>query len=284
MHISPTLVEFPQGITESTSTVLKSWHDSSLGKYLFITDVSPFHPSDHVWPDQPADYGQVVSSGNTYQISNSLTGAFSPEQEFFLDSDIPVKRGEEGWSFVVVHVCENKVDCHSSVRLIVNNDRRLKLSKAHSSCHLAALALNKALHSFWSKETRTDSLGNFDFDSLAIQKSHVGLQESVDIYRLGKSLRKKGLSAVDVESNLASIEDTCNSIVNEWVSTDCPIEIICPDKHLDSKRLWQCALPNGVASIPCGGTHVNNTLQLLGLRVNLSFENQALTMTTSVVD
>ena len=56
-----------------------------------------------------------------------------------------------------------------------------------------SLALNKALEGFWDKEiANKDCFGRPNFDALTIETSRIGRGKSVDVYRIGKSIRKKG--------------------------------------------------------------------------------------------
>ena len=78
------------------------------------------------------------------------------------------------------------------VELVVDADYRTRLSVGHTACHLASLALNRAVADRWKKEVRADGLGAPDFDGTAIDVSLIVENGSVDTYRLGKSLRKRG--------------------------------------------------------------------------------------------
>ena len=70
---------------------------------LLVTDLTPFHPQSHLWPDQPGDVGTVRWNGGDAAVGPCRMGVISPEGRLFVDQDIPVKRGAEGWTFVVVH-------------------------------------------------------------------------------------------------------------------------------------------------------------------------------------
>lgn len=70
---------------------------------LLVTDLTPFHPQSHLWPDQPGDVGTVRWEGGEAAVGPCRMGAISPEGELFVDTEIPVKRGADGWAFVVVH-------------------------------------------------------------------------------------------------------------------------------------------------------------------------------------
>lgn len=70
---------------------------------LLVTDLTPFHPQSHLWPDQPGDVGTVHWEGGDTTVGPCRMGTISPDGELFVDQAIPVKRGAEGWRFVVVH-------------------------------------------------------------------------------------------------------------------------------------------------------------------------------------
>lgn len=173
---------------------------------LLVTDLTPFHPQSHLWPDQPGDVGTVRWEGGEAAVGPCRMGAISPEGELFVDTEIPVKRGADGWAFVVVHPLagSHHLVIGSPVELKVDAEARHALSLGHSACHLVALALNRALTPYWRKETsELDALGQPDFDRLAIQHSRVEPRRSKEQYRIGKSLRKKGINS---EALLADLD------------------------------------------------------------------------------
>jgi alanyl-tRNA synthetase len=49
-----TRVSFPAGDMAGRGTVLGT-DVLADGRQAFVVDVTPFHPLDHTWPDQPAD-------------------------------------------------------------------------------------------------------------------------------------------------------------------------------------------------------------------------------------
>ncbi|MDA0638089.1 hypothetical protein OUY22_32165 [Nonomuraea sp. MCN248] len=66
------------------------------------------------------------------------------------------------------------------------------------------------------------------------------------------------------------------------MSADVPVRVDVPGPGLTARRTWRCALPEGEASIPCGGTHVRRTGELGGITVTLEAGEQSLTMRTTV--
>ncbi|RCG32258.1 metal-dependent hydrolase [Sphaerisporangium album] len=266
-----TQVTYPRGDVHGksrvvTSTPLENGHG-------VVTEETPFHPLDHTWPDQPADRGTV----NGLPVLDCVTGA-SDGTRLYLGTDIPARRGAEGWDWLVVHVLEEPVD--GEAELIVDAAYRRALSAGHTACHLTALALNEALAGRWRKETVPDSLGHPDFDQAAIFSSRVSEYGSTDVYRLGKSLRRKGFDAegLDLTELTRRIEDR----LAEWIAADAPVMVEDPSGALSGRRTWRCSLPEGQAHIPCGGTHVTRTSELGAVGVSLSFDGAELTMRSLV--
>jgi alanyl-tRNA synthetase len=141
------------------------------------------------------------------------------------------------------------------VLLGVDESYRELISASHSRCHLVSLALNAALARAWRKEPPArDSLGNPDFDKLAIVSSTIREHGSEDIYRVGKSLRKTGFSA-DVLDDVQALAHEVSAIAGRWLQSEPEIEVTPGRCRLEERRTWSCALPEGVASFPCGGTH-----------------------------
>lgn len=146
-----TRVSFISGSLEEQSEVLLC--HATPDQTLLVTALTPFHPQSHLWPDQPGDSGGVTLNGDTIPVLPCRMGAISPDGTLFVDTDIPVRRGEPDWAFVVVHPLKGQHDIPvgSAVTLKVDSDLRLALSLGHSGCHLAALALNRALLPYWKK-------------------------------------------------------------------------------------------------------------------------------------
>ncbi|NUR83524.1 MAG: metal-dependent hydrolase, partial [Nonomuraea sp.] len=186
--MNSTVVTFPDGRVSGRSTIVGTVR-AGAGHGL-VTAETPFHPLDHTWPDQPADRGTIGG----LPVLDCVTAAASDEG-LFLGEEIPVRRGADGWQWLVVHVVGSPLDEGTQVDLEVDPAYRAALSAGHTACHLAALALNAALAPYWRKEAKQDALGNPDFDQSAITSSRIAEYGSVDVYRLGKSLRKKGFSA-----------------------------------------------------------------------------------------
>ncbi|QNF16259.1 hypothetical protein FT669_02710 [Aeromonas jandaei] len=252
---------------------------------LLVTDLTPFHPQSHLWPDQPGDVGHARWEGGDAAIGPCRMGAISPDGELFVDSAIPVKRGAEGWRFVVVHplVGEYSLPVGSRVELQVDSAARHALSLGHSGCHLAALALNRTLTPYWRKEvSELDALGQPDFDRLAIQSSRVEPCGSREQYRIGKSLRKKGINNEALLADLAVIEEKVNRQLADWIAAGGEIRRSRAGEAIIDSRYWHCTMEGQEVTIPCGGTHVASLAELGEVRVTLNPAEEGFTLHTQV--
>ncbi|MHC9245838.1 alanyl-tRNA editing protein [Aeromonas jandaei] len=252
---------------------------------LLVTDLTPFHPQSHLWPDQPGDVGHARWEGGEAAIGPCRMGAISPDGELFVDADIPVKRGAEGWRFVVVHPLagEHSLPVGSRVELQVDNAARHALSLGHSGCHLAALALNRTLTPYWRKEvSERDALGQPDFDRLAIQSSRVEPCGSREQYRIGKSLRKKGVNSEALLADLAVIEEKVNQQLADWIAAGGEIRRSRAGEAIIDSRYWHCTLEGQEVTIPCGGTHVTSLAELGEVKVTLNPAEEGFTLHTQV--
>ncbi|MFE2722015.1 metal-dependent hydrolase [Kitasatospora sp. NPDC059327] len=278
MSLPTTHVSFPAGAVTGESPVL-AVHPLDGGRYAVVTAATPFHPLDHTWPDQPADLGTLTVDGTELAVVDCLTGAVGPDGGApLVGADIPVRRGDEEWSWLVLHVVEGDPGdlAGTTATLAVDPGRRAALCASHSGCHLLALALNAALAPRWRKDPgRSDAFGNPDFDSLAMASSVMDTEASTDTYRLGKSLRKKGFTAEATEDfpaladALPALTDEVNRQLAAWVAADAPVRIDVPGPELTARRQWHCELPEGSARIFCGGTHLHHLGELAELRTEL---------------
>lgn len=269
-ELSTTLVTFPAGATSGTATVL-AVHALAEGAGV-IVDTTPFHPLDHSWPDQPGDTGVLLAAGAEHAVADCVTGGVGPDGEFAVGTDIPVRRGDESWQWLAVHILD-KAEAPApgtAVELRVDEARRAALSASHTGCHLMALALNEALTDRWRKEVRTDGLNHPDFDSLAMDTSRIAPDASTDRYRLGKSLRKKGFDPEGLREALPELTEKINTRLAEWLSQDAAIRIDTPGPELTARRQWVCELPERTVEIACGGTHLHRLGELASLTAELT--------------
>lgn len=278
-----TLVSFPDGALAGEGEVLLVDQAAS----IVVVDATPFHPVDHTWPDQPGDSGAITVGDVQVSVTEAVMAAISDEGALAVGSDIPVKRGGEGWTWMVGHRTEGAIPAGiavgARVTLTVDADRRASLSRGHTACHLASLALDAALADLWRKEISTDPLGNPDFEGKANQSSRIHADGSLDEYRLGKSLRKAGFDSEGFAATLAERETRINDTLAGWVASAGESRVDVDGPSIIDRRTWRCILPEGEVGFLCGGTHVRSLAEFSSIRVALDLSDpQLLVMTTTV--
>ncbi|MEZ8062638.1 MULTISPECIES: metal-dependent hydrolase [Vibrio] len=287
--ITPTITQFCHQIWQLNAKALHVESDDS--KTYLITDVTPFHPVSHIWPDHPADQGFVTVDDVQYPVEDCLVGAIEQSTgKLCIAADIPVKRDAEGWVFVVVHqlsASASMINIHDEIVLSVDKEYQSSLSRGHSAGHIASLALNKVLaESYWRKDAdRKDPLGSYDFNSYAQVTSFVTQELCTDKYRLGKTLKKRGLNVADLLANLDGIETDINQMISGWLAEPTPVAMRLEGEALTDSRYWEWQLDaDTLVSIPCGGTHIENTSELKALSVKLTqLDDQHIEMLTHVI-
>jgi Ser-tRNA(Ala) deacylase AlaX len=263
-----THVTYPRGETESTSRVL---HVELLedGRRAVLLDVTAFHPVDHAWPDQGPDQGELVGESGRWPVVDCVVGA-TDGTGLYVGDRSPVRKGTAGWAFVVVHLLEGGPtgpEEGDAVVARVDPAHRAAVSAGHTGCHLASLALNRTMAGRWKKEVLPDALGAPNFDALAIDTTVIGEFNSVDRYRLGKSLRRKGFGVEDLDP--VALSASVNATLAGWTATGASIGIDVDGPGLTDRRRWICDLPEKRAEIPCGGTHLQS---LAGITVTVRLE------------
>lgn len=281
-----TRVTFPSGGLTAESEVLAVIEmpaaDESGVCAGFVTATTPFHPLDHGWPDQGPDTGKVTTDGVEVDVVDVVLGA-TDGSNLLTGPEIPVRRGESGWAFVVVHVVGPDAPIPvigQPVRLEVDPVHRDELSHGHTACHLAALALDAALAERWRKPVLLDGLGHPNFDHLALATSRIHPNAATDTYRIGKSLRKKGFDPAEWD-----VRDTArlmNEQLARWVAKDAVIRVEADGPGLTDRRSWVCELPEGTERIACGGTHPTSLGGVAAIDVGLALTDAELTMVTKV--
>lgn len=260
-----TRVTYPTGATASRGTVVHV-ADAGEARSAIVLGETAFHPVDTAWPDQPADRGVLVAGGAEIVVVDAVVGALQGG-ELFLGADVPVRTGTDGWTFVVAHVVEGRpVIEGDTVEVRVDPEYRARLSTGHTACHLAALALDAALADAWRKEAPLDPLGAPAFDALAIQESRILPDGSRDIYRIGKSLRRKGFDPAALD-DLGALSARVEAQLAAWLETGAAVRVEREGDTLADRRTWVCELPEGAARIPCGGTHVGSLADIAAIAV-----------------
>ncbi|KQP69109.1 metal-dependent hydrolase [Microbacterium sp. Leaf288] len=260
------VVTYPAGATSSRGTVVHVT-DAGDGRTAVVLDETAFHPVDTAWPDQPADRGTLGVGGAELVVVDAVVGATQGDG-LLLGPDVPVRTGTEGWTFVVAHLVENgaAVAAGDTVDVTVDAAYRAALSAGHTACHLASLALDAALADAWRKDAPTDALGAPAFDALAIQESRILPDGSCDVYRIGKSLRRKGFDP-DALGDLDALAARVDAQLADWIAAGGAVRIERDGDTLADRRTWVCELPGAEARIPCGGTHVASLHELTAATV-----------------
>jgi len=264
---SDTHVTYPDGATTSTGVVL---HVQPLGagRSAVVLDRTAFHPVDTAWPDQPADRGSLRWAGGSAAVVDAVTGGIH-EGELLLGAELPVRMGTAGWIFVVGHVIDGPTPTvGESVEITVDAEHRHALSAGHTACHLASLALDAALVEAWTKPVAADALGNPAFDDLAIQTSRIEPFGSLDVYRIGKSLRRAGFDPAAL-ADPDAVAARADAALAGWVAAGARIRIERAGDEISTRRSWVCELPEAAVRIPCGGTHLTSLADVAAIRVTL---------------
>ncbi len=267
LPLADTAVSYPDGATASAGTVL---HVEPLtgGRTAILLDTTAFHPGDRAWPDQPADRGTITTAAGTRPVVDAVTGGIH-EGQLFLGADLPVRTGTEDWIFVVGHIVDGDgIAVGDSAQIDVDADHRLALSAGHTACHLASLALDAALADAWTKPVATDALGHPAFDALAIQTSKIGEFGSIDVYRIGKSLRRKGFVTAALDDP-AAVAARADAHLARWIGAGGSVRIERAASGLSDRRTWVCELADGRTDIPCGGTHLDDLGRLSAVTTSL---------------
>jgi alanyl-tRNA synthetase len=281
-----TLVTYPDGALVATSRAL---HVAPVGdgRVAILTERTSFHPVDAAWPDQPADAGFLRAGDESLVIRDAVVAA-TDGASLHLGADIPVRKGTDGWSFLVAHLVDEGAAIAEGDEVVIEADAatRRALSAGHTACHLASLALNRALADRWSKAARADALGSPDFDGMAIASSRIVANGSVDRYRLNKSLRRAGFDTASLPVDLDGLRQVVADQLQQWLASGAVVRVEHEGDELTERRTWVCELPDGTARIPCGGTHLDSLAALSAVEPTLTIADDAgtpvLEMTTQV--
>ncbi|MDC9590655.1 hypothetical protein PSI23_15515 [Xenorhabdus sp. XENO-10] len=248
--------------------------------YIIITDNSPFYPENYKWGDQKSDIGVIAFSTHILNIVKTYTAAVIDGQ-IYIDQSISNKLNSED-KLIPVHYLESlngleenfildrKIIIGKKVKLSVDAEARHKISAAHSMTHFMSLALNKAANKYWNKNYDTDSLGNFNLDKASIFKSSISELQSIDIYRFGKSIKKKGFDKAAFLQDIDSVNEEINLTLKNWLSVGSEIQVEYISKNIEDLRLWKSTVENHPVVIPCGGTHIKNTEEIKDVKVEIN--------------
>ncbi|MDE3055669.1 MAG: metal-dependent hydrolase [Verrucomicrobiota bacterium] len=270
-------VTFPGGAVTGESKVL----DVAMlvgGKIALLLEETPFHPVDATWPDQPADRGMIQLKGGerTFPVEDcQIFGVHKETKDLAEMAKVPGKE-KQNWFAVVAHIInpqELEAGSFLEETVVANVDAvyRNALNTHHTGCHMAAAALNQATHSYWSKGgARQDSLKAWDLDHEAMDTSMIFENRSEDLYRFGKSIKKKGLQTEQLFSDLEKVQQAANDFLAQWVASGAPVAIQAAGPHLDDTRTWHCNLPDGrEVKMFCGGSHLPSLSKIAAIQYNL---------------
>ncbi len=274
--MKPTVVDFPSGAVAGSAQVVEVVDSTGV-----IVDRTPFHPVDPSWPDQPSDAGTLAG----LPVAECLLGAVAADGSVAVGEQISARRGDPDYTWVVVHRVDGAAPAvGETVELVVDAQRRAALSRAHTACHVVALALNGVLADAWRKDVVRDGIGNPDFDRLALVESRMTPDEARDTYRLGKSLRKKGFDPQALIGDLSAVAERVNATVRRWIEADAAVSIEAEGPALTDMRYWCCAVPEGTFRIPCGGTHVTSLRELGSVTVHYEQPDDSTVVAVTVVE
>lgn len=281
---SGTVVSFAGGALAEAARVL--FAAEVAGEWLVVTDRSPFHPVSLSWPDQPGDRGELIlGGGRKLAVLDSREGLLNQATGVLAVGDAAraLKRSDPDLTSVVLHVTTAAPD-GETVTLQVDAPYRAALSLQHTGVHLAALALNQVATRYWTKDPQDpDSLGAPNFDKAAVTRSEIGTEASIDHYRLGKSLRKKGFDAAGFLADLPAGATAVNAALAALLERPAAVAITPARGLLGDRRLWSTRLNGAEVSMPCGGTHLADLAELAEISVALTPTEDGFVMLTSSV-
>ena len=280
-----TIVTFAGGSLAETARVLLV--AESEGHALVVTDRTPFHPQSLTWPDQPGDRGSLTrADGGLVTVRDSREAVLNLATGMLLAGDAALgqRRGDPDLRAVVLHRLDAgpvpKVG--EVIGLAVDQTYRDALSLQHTGVHLAALALNQCAAPFWTKDVQDpDTLGFPNLDQAAVTRSEIGVTASLDVYRLGKSLRKKGFDRDAFVADLSARAAMINATLATMLANPAPVSLSPTEGQLGDRRLWATRLGGKPISMPCGGTHVADLSQIARITVELQPAEDGFTMTTT---
>lgn len=244
------------------------------GRWAVVTDVTPFHPVDMAWPDQPGDHGTIAVGSDVLRVVDTqiLTVA-AGSGEVRVGPEVRARRGDADHVFAVAHIVDAQPGGEwqgQPALMEVDVRRRTSLSAAHTGCHLVAYAFNEATEELWSKDAPRDSRGSRNFDAAALIDSRHHLGGSVDRYRLGRSLRRKGFDHGRLLADLDGYVAAANETLAGWVASAAEVKIVGGSDMFTAERIWRCET-SPAATMPCGGTHVAHLGELEAITIGTRY-------------
>lgn len=246
------------------------------GVRTIVAACTPCHAESPSWPDQPPDQA-VVEWGDRRINIEPVVLAWDEHRLQHPRADRQDQR------LVVAHkvVGGSPPDIASGdpITIRVDKERRGNLSRAHTASHLFALALNEVTGAMWRKAPpRLDSRSNPDFDSLCIAESKIDEHGSLETYRLGKSIRKKGLQTQELTDGWVGVVDRAAALCRDFIRTGAEVSV-APSQPCEysERRSWLAGAPID-AVVPCGGSHVQRTSDVGSITATAKSEGSTLSV------
>jgi len=267
-----TIVTYPGGSASEPATVT-AVHDAG-DRRIVVTDITPFHPLDPWWPDQPSDVGTIRLGEDISPVERAvLVGVSEADQAIRIGDSQGIKRSDSSWLWSVGHVigadAAKTIVPGDTCRLAVDPAYRRAIAMGHTACHIAALGLNMALMAYWKKAAKSDGLGNNDFDQEAIFLSRIGEFKSADHYRIGRSMRKAGFSSDSFwqhfDETAADVARHANALLQDIDA----IEVLPDRTPFHARRSWIARYKGQELAIPCGGVHIANPRDIRSIEIEL---------------
>jgi alanyl-tRNA synthetase len=113
---------------------------------------------------------------------------------------------------------------------------------------------------------------NFDHAALIDSRHHLG--GSIDRYRLGKSLRRKGFDHAGLLAGLDGYVARANETLAGWVASKAEVTLAGESDLFTAERVWRCGI-SPAATMPCGGTHVASLGEIESIVISMEFDEDA---------
>jgi len=184
-------------------------------------------------------------SGDEVLFKETIIYSFSGGQES--DSatvnDIPVIGSRMDGAEIYYSLAPgHNLSIGSKVEMQINWPRRNKLMRLHFACELILVLLNR---SFADKKIGEELLPE-EIDHVGIEKTGAHIAED------------KARIDFKLEQNIANFFPAILSEYNQVIADNLAIETGFIDEHTQ-QRYWRIA---GLATVPCGGTHVKFTAEV----------------------